>query len=570
MAYTITRNDYAAMFGPTTGDKVTLGDTTLVLEIEQDFTVYGDECVFGGGKVLRDGMGMASGIAEADALDCVITNALILDYTGIYKADVGIKNGLIAAVGKAGNPDVMASVHPDLVLGVTTEVISGEGLILTAGGIDTHFHYICPQQPVESIASGITTLLGGGTGPATGSLATTCTPNSNYLRAMMQATDTIPLNFAFTGRGSTSKPQGLTEQIFAGAAGLKMHEDWATTPAVIECCMSMCEKHDVQVTIHTDTLNESCFVEDSIAAFGGRTIHTYHSEGAGGGHAPDLMKVCGELNILPSSTSPTNPFTVNTIAEHRDMLMVCHHLDKNIPEDVAFADSRIRAETIAAEDILHDLGAISMMSSDSQAMGRAGEVITRTWQLADKMKGQRGSLAGDSGNDNNRLKRYIAKYTINPAIAHGMSHLLGSVEAGKFADLVLWKPGFFGVKPEMVIKGGMIAYAQMGDPNASIPTPQPVFMRPMFGSLGRARGASSILFVSGASVAQGSVAGYGLNKRIEPVRNCRNITKKDMKLNDALPEISVDHTTYRVIADGEELMCDPAQSLPLAQRYFLF
>jgi urease subunit alpha len=570
MAYKITRNDYAAMFGPTTGDKVTLGDTNLVLEIEQDFTVYGDECIFGGGKVLRDGMGMASGIAEADALDCVITNALVLDYTGIYKADVGIKNGLIAAVGKAGNPDVMAGVHPDLILGVTTEVISGEGLVLTAGGIDTHFHYICPQQPAESIASGITTLLGGGTGPATGSLATTCTPNSNYLRAMMQATDTIPLNFAFTGRGSTSKPQGLTEQIFAGAAGLKMHEDWATTPAVIDCCMSMCEKHDIQVTIHTDTLNESCFVEDSIAAFGGRTIHTYHSEGAGGGHAPDLMKVCGELNILPSSTSPTNPFTVNTIAEHRDMLMVCHHLDKNIPEDVAFADSRIRAETIAAEDILHDLGAISMMSSDSQAMGRAGEVITRTWQLADKMKAQRGSLAGDSGNDNNRLKRYIAKYTINPAIAHGMSHLLGSVEAGKFADLVLWKPGFFGAKPEMVIKGGMIAYAQMGDPNASIPTPQPVFMRPMFGSLGRARGASSILFVSGASIAQGSVASYGLDKRIEPVRNCRNITKKDMKLNDALPKITVDHTTYRVTADGEELMCEPAQSLPLAQRYFLF
>ena len=474
MAAKISRAAYADIFGPTTGDKIRLGDTSLILEVEKDFTVYGDECKFGAGKVLRDGMGMASGVSDADALDCVITNALVVDYTGIFKADVGIKNGMIAGVGKAGNPDVMRGVTPGMIVGVTTEVISGEGLILTAGGFDSHFHYICPQQPLTAIASGITTLLGGGTGPATGSFATTCTPNTNYLRAMLQATDSIPVNFAFTCRGSTSMTQGLPEQILAGAAGLKMHEDWGTTPSVIDTCLSVADEYDVQVTIHTDSINESCFVEDSIAAFNGRTIHTYHSEGAGGGHAPDLIRVVGEPNILPSSTSPTNPYTINTVAEHLDMLMVCHHLDPKIPEDVAFAASRIRAQTIAAEGILHDMGAISMMTSDSQAMGRAGEVITRTWQIADKMKQGRGSLKGDRNNDNNRIKRYIAKYTINPAIAHGMSHLIGSVEKGKLADLVLWRPGFFGAKPDMVIKGGIIACAQIGDPNATIPTPQPV------------------------------------------------------------------------------------------------
>jgi urease subunit alpha len=570
MAYQIKRRDYAVLFGPTTGDKVQLGDTCLTLEVEKDFTVYGDECVFGAGKVIRDGMGQTTGVDSTIALDCVITNALIVDYKGIVKADVGIKNGRIAGIGKAGNPDVMAGVDPDLIIGVNTEVIAGEGLILTAGGVDTHFHYICPPQPYSAIASGITTLVGGGTGPATGSLATTCTPNPNYLRLMMQATDSIPVNFVFTGRGNSSKPDGMREQILAGAGGLKLHEDWGTTPAAIDTCLAlaMADDHDVQVTIHTDTINESCTVEDSIAAFGGRTIHTYHSEGAGGGHAPDLMRVCGVPNILPSSTSPTNPYTVNTVAEHLDMLMVCHHLDKKIPEDVAFARSRIRAETIMAEGMMHDLGAISMMSSDSQAMGRAGEVITRTWQIADQMKRQRGKLPEDaSGNDNFRIKRYVAKYTINGAIAHGMSHLIGSVEKGKLADLVLWKPAFFGARPEIVLKSGFIAFAQVGDANASIPTPQPQFMRPMFASTGKAIGPSSVLFVSEASIANGDVKNYGLEKRIEPVRKCRGLSKADMKLNDALPEIAVNPKTYRVTADGEELVCQPAKTLPLARRY---
>jgi urease subunit alpha len=570
MAIKISRAAYADIFGPTTGDKVRLGDTSLILEVEKDFTVYGDECKFGAGKVLRDGMGMASGVSDADALDCVITNALVVDYTGIFKADIGIKNGMIAGVGKAGNPDVMRGVTSGMIVGVTTEVISGEGLILTAGGFDSHFHYICPQQPLTSIASGITTLLGGGTGPATGSFATTCTPNTNYLRAMLQATDSIPVNFAFTCRGSTSMTQGLPEQILAGAAGLKMHEDWGTTPSVIDTCLGVADEYDVQVTIHTDSINESCFVEDSIAAFKGRTIHTYHSEGAGGGHAPDLIRVVGEPNILPSSTSPTNPYTINTVAEHLDMLMVCHHLDPKIPEDVAFAASRIRAQTIAAEGILHDMGAISMMTSDSQAMGRAGEVITRTWQIADKMKHDRGSLKGDRGNDNNRIKRYIAKYTINPAIAHGMSHLIGSVEKGKLADLVLWRPGFFGARPDMVMKGGIIAWAQIGDANATIPTPQPVLSRPMFGSIGRAVGAACVTFVSGVSLEKGSVQSYDLKKKLEPVRKCRGIGKKDMKLNDALPKISVNPKTYLVTADGEELICEPSSLVPLAQRYSLF
>ncbi len=571
MAYEIKREAYAALFGPTTGDKVQLGDTSLMLEVEKDFTVYGDECVFGAGKVIRDGMGQATGVDSKIALDCVITNVLVVDYKGIVKADVGIKNGKIAGLGKAGNPDVMAGVDPDLVIGVNTEVIAGEGLIVTAGGVDTHFHYICPQQLPTSLASGITTLVGGGTGPATGSLATTCTPNPNYLRLMMQATDVVPVNFVFTGRGNSSKPDGMKEQILAGAGGLKLHEDWGTTPAAIDTCMKMADEYDVQVTIHTDTINESCSLEDSVAAFAGRTIHTYHSEGAGGGHAPDLMRVCGEPNILTSSTSPTNPYTINTMAEHLDMLMVCHHLDKNIPEDVAFAASRIRAGTIMAEGIMHDIGAISMMTSDSQAMGRGGEVITRTWQMADQMKKQRGPLPEDKpGNDNYRIKRYVAKYTINGAIAHGMSHLIGSVEKGKVADLVLWKPAFFGSRPEMVLKSGFIAWAQIGDANASIPTPQPLHMRPMFATMGKAAGASSILFVSEASITHGDVGSYGLSKRVEAVKKCRGLSKSDMKLNDALPKITVDPKTYQVTADGMPLVCEPASKLPLAQRYCLF
>lgn len=571
MPYKMKRSHYAEMFGPTTGDKLTLGDTSLVLQVEKDFTVYGDECKFGGGKVIREGMGQAAGVSQADALDCVITNALVIDHSGIFKADIGIKHGLIAGIGKAGNPDVMAGVTPNMIVGVTTEVIAGEGMILTAGGLDTHIHYICPQQAHEAIAAGLTTMIGGGTGPATGTCATTCTPSAFYLRNMLRAVDQLPLNFGFTGKGNTAMPAGLADQILGGAIGLKLHEDWGTTPAAIDCCLKMADEQDIQVTIHTDTLNESGFVEATIGAIKGRTIHTYHSEGAGGGHAPDIIRICGEANVLPSSTNPTKPYTVNTIDEHLDMLMVCHHLDPSLPEDVAFAESRIRGETIAAEDILHDLGAISMMSSDSQAMGRIGEVITRTWQTADKMKRQRGRLPGEQGNnDNLRIKRYISKYTINPAITHGISHVVGSIEVGKIADLVLWKPAFFGIKPEMVIKGGFIAWAQMGDPNASIPTPQPVFMRPMFGGFGSAPGSTSFAFVSKLCKEQGIAAGYGLSKRIEAVSNCRNITKKSMKWNDATPKITVDPETYQVVADGEILRCEPAKVLPLAQRYCLF
>jgi urease subunit alpha len=565
------RAHYADMFGPTTGDKVRLGDTSLIAEVEKDFTVYGDECKFGGGKVIREGMGQAAGVGAAGALDCVITNALVLDHTGIYKADIGIKNGLISGIGKAGNPDVMAGVTKGMIVGVTTEVIAGEGLILTAGGLDTHIHFICPQQAHEAIAAGLTTMVGGGTGPAVGTCATTCTPAPNYIREMLRAVDALPLNFGFTGKGNTAMPAGLADQIKAGVIGLKLHEDWGTTPAAIDCCLSIADKHDVQVTIHTDTLNESTFVEGTIAAFKGRTIHTYHSEGAGGGHAPDIIRICGEPNVLPSSTNPTRPYTVNTIDEHLDMLMVCHHLDPNLPEDVAFAESRIRGETIAAEDILHDMGAISMMSSDSQAMGRIGEVITRSWQTADKMKQQRGRLPEEKGdNDNVRIKRYLSKYTINPALAHGMAHVIGSIEVGKLADLVLWKPSMFGAKPEMVIKGGFIAWAQMGDPNASIPTPQPVLMRPMFGAFGRATGATSIAFVSQLAKKANVGKAYGLTKQVVAVKGCRKVGKKDLKWNNAMPKITVDPETYEVRADGELLTCEPAKVLPLAQRYNLF
>jgi len=571
MPYKISRTGYAEIFGATVGDRVQLGDTSLILEVEKDLTVYGDECKFGGGKVLRDGMGQATGVSQEDALDLVITNALIVDYDGIYKADIGVKNGCIQGIGKAGNPDVMAGVDDNMVVGVTTETIAGEGLILTAGGIDTHIHFICPQQIQEAIASGVTTMLGGGTGPATGTCATTCTPGATHIRMMLQATDDMPLNFGFLGKGNTSLPEGLQEQITAGAVGLKLHEDWGTTPASIDCCLTVAEQYDVQVAIHTDTLNESGFVEQSIAALKGRTIHTYHSEGAGGGHAPDILKVCGEANVLPSSTNPTRPFTINTIDEHLDMLMVCHHLDKNLPEDVAFAESRIRGETIAAEDILHDLGAISIMGSDSQAMGRVGEVICRTWQTACKMKQQRGSLPEDPAeNDNHRIKRYVAKYTINPALAHGMAQHIGSVTTGKLADFTLWKPAFFGVKPELVIKGGVIAWAQMGDPNASIPTPQPSYMRPMFGSFAKATGPTSIAFVSQTCLDHDVAGEYGLAKRLEAVVGCRSVTKKDMQLNDLTPDIDVDPETFQVTVDGEVITCEPAVVLPLAQRYSLF
>jgi urease subunit alpha len=571
MAHQIHRRHYADIYGPTVGDRVRLGDTGLVAEVESDAAVYGDECKFGGGKVLRDGMGQASGVTQEQALDCVITNALIVDWSGIRKADVGIKNGRIAGIGKAGNPDMMAGVTEGMVVGVTTEAIAGEGLILTAGGIDAHIHFICPQQVYEALASGITTFIGGGTGPATGTNATTCTPGARHIELMLQATDTLPMNFGFLGKGNSSRPEGLTEQITGGAIGLKLHEDWGSTPAAIDACLAVADRHDVQVAIHTDTLNESGYVDDSIAAFKGRTIHTYHTEGAGGGHAPDIIKVCGEANVLPSSTNPTRPYTVNTLDEHLDMLMVCHHLDKNIPEDVAFAESRIRGETIAAEDVLHDLGAISMMSSDSQAMGRVGEVITRTWQTAHKMRAERGRLPGERGDsDNLRIRRYIAKYTINPAITHGIGHELGSVEAGKIADLVLWKPAFFGAKPELVLKGGFIAWAQMGDANASIPTPQPLTMRPMFGAHGRATATTSLAFVSQASLDTGSVHRYGLSKALVAVRGCRSVSKRDMKLNDALPAITVDPETYLVTADGQPLRSRPAPVLPLAQRYFLF
>jgi urease subunit alpha len=569
MSFRMDRRHYADIFGPTIGDHVRLGDTDLIAHVERDDAVYGDECKFGGGKVLRDGMGQAAGINDEDALDLVITNALIIDWTGIYKADVGVKNGRIAAIGKAGNPDVMAGVSPYMIVGATTEAVAAEGLILTAGGIDAHIHYICPQQVAEGLASGVTTFIGGGT--ATGTKATTCTPGSWHLARMLQATDHLPMNFGFLGKGNSSMPEGLDEQIRAGAIGLKLHEDWGTTPAAIDCCLTVADRHDVQVAIHTDTLNESGYVDDSIAAFKGRAIHTYHSEGAGGGHAPDILRVCGEPNVLPSSTNPTRPFTINTLDEHLDMLMVCHHLDKNIPEDVAFAESRIRGETIAAEDILHDLGAISMMSSDSQAMGRVGEVIVRTWQTAHKMRQQRGRLTGERGaSDNLRIRRYIAKYTINPAIVHGVAREIGSVEAGKLADLVLWHPAFFGVKPELVIKGGFIAWSQMGDANASIPTPQPVVMRPMFGAHGQAVAATSLVFVSQAALDDQRVQQYGLQKRPVAVRGCRTVTKRDMKLNDTTPRIHVDPETYIVTADGEELRCNPATVLPLAQRYFLF
>ena len=570
MAFRMDRRAYADMFGPTVGDKVRLADTELFIEVEEDRTVYGDESKFGGGKVIRDGMGQSpTETREVGALDLLITNALILDHWGVVKADVGIKDGKIAGIGKSGNPHLMEGV--DMTIGAATEVLAGEGMILTAGGIDTHIHFICPQQIDEALSSGVTTMFGGGTGPATGTNATTCTPGAWNIARMLQASEAYPMNLGFLGKGNASRPEPLVEQIRAGAVGLKLHEDWGTTPAAIDCCLGVAEDMDVQVCIHTDTLNESGFVETSIAAFKGRTIHTYHTEGAGGGHAPDIIRVCGEAGVLPSSTNPTRPFTVNTVDEHLDMLMVCHHLDSKIPEDVAFAESRIRAETIAAEDILHDMGAFSMMGSDSQAMGRVGEVVIRTWQTADKMKRQRGALAEETGaNDNYRAKRYVAKYTINPAIAHGISDYVGSIEVGKMADLVLWKPAFFGVKPEAVVKGGFIAHAAMGDPNASIPTPQPVLGRPMFGSMGRAIGPTSYAFVSQAAAEDRLGEALGLTKIVAPVSNCRGIGKKDMRLNDALPDIEVDPETYVVKADGETLTCEPAEVLPMAQRYFLF
>ena len=570
MAFRMDRRAYADMFGPTVGDKVRLADTELFIEVEEDRTVYGDESKFGGGKVIRDGMGQSpTETRREDAIDLLITNALILDYWGVVKADIGIKDGKIVGIGKSGNPHLMEGV--DMTIGAATEVLAGEGMILTAGGIDTHIHFICPQQIDEALSSGVTTMFGGGTGPATGTNATTCTPGAWNIARMLQAAEAYPMNLGFLGKGNASRPAPLVEQIRAGAVGLKLHEDWGTTPAAIDCCLGVADEMDVQVCIHTDTLNESGFVETSIAAFKGRTIHTYHTEGAGGGHAPDIIRVCGEASVLPSSTNPTRPFTVNTVDEHLDMLMVCHHLDSKIPEDVAFAESRIRAETIAAEDILHDMGAFSMMGSDSQAMGRVGEVVIRTWQTADKMKRQRGPLAEESGvNDNYRAKRYVAKYTINPAIAHGISDYVGSVEVGKMADLVLWKPAFFGVKPEVVVKGGFIAHAAMGDPNASIPTPQPVLGRPMFGSMGRAVGPTSYAFVSGAAAEERLGDALGLTKIVAPVSNCRSIGKKDMRLNDALPAIEVDPETYVVKADGETLTCEPAEVLPMAQRYFLF
>ena len=555
------------MFGPTTGDRVRLADTELWIEVEKDFTVYGEEVKFGGGKVIRDGMGQGQR-ASAEVADTVITNALIVDHWGIVKADIGIKGGRIWKVGKAGNPDIQPGVT--IALGAGTEVIAGEGSIVTAGGIDSHIHFICPQQIEEALMSGITTMLGGGTGPATGTNATTCTPGPWHIHAMLSAAEAFPMNLGFLGKGNASRPGPLREQVEAGAIGLKLHEDWGTTPAAIDCCLSVADEMDVQVAIHTDTLNESGFVEASIAAFKGRAIHTYHTEGAGGGHAPDIIKVAALGNVLPSSTNPTRPYTVNTIAEHLDMLMVCHHLDPAIQEDVAFAESRIRKETIAAEDILHDLGAFSMMSSDSQAMGRVGEVIIRTWQTAHKMKVQRGHLGpGTDPNDNFRVKRYIAKYTINPAITHGISHAVGSIEAGKIADLVLWKPAFFGVKPSLIIKGGMIAAAAMGDPNASIPTPQPVHYRPMFGAYGGAL-ATSVTFVSQAALENAALHGLRLARPLEAVRGTRRIGKKDMVHNAAQPKIEVDPETYEVRADGELLACEPAQSLPMAQRYFLF
>ena len=564
----ISRQAYAEMFGPTVGDRVRLADTELWLEVEKDFTVYGDEVKFGGGKVIRDGMGQSQR-PSAETPDLVITNAIVLDYWGIVKADVAIKDGRIQALGKAGNPDVQQGVT--IVVGPGTEVLAGEGSILTAGGIDSHIHFICPQQIEEALASGVTTMIGGGTGPNTGTNATTCTPGPWNMHRMLEALDGFPMNFGLLGKGNASQPEALREQVAAGAVGLKLHEDWGTTPASIDTCLSVADEMDVQVAIHTDTLNESGFVESTLAAIGDRVIHTYHTEGAGGGHAPDIIKAAGVANVLPSSTNPTRPYTVNTVDEHLDMLMVCHHLSPSIAEDVAFAESRIRRETIAAEDILHDLGAFSMIASDSQAMGRVGEVITRTWQTAHKMKVQRGSLKEDSSySDNFRLKRYIAKYTINPAITHGMAHEIGSIEAGKLADLVLWKPAFFGVKPSVILKGGMIAMAPMGDPNASIPTPQPVHYRSMFGSYGKASNNTSMLFVSQAASEAGVAAELGLQSLIGVAKQCRTISKADMKLNDWQPNIEVDSQTYQVRADGELLICEPADVLPMAQRYFLF
>ncbi len=565
---TMSRQAYAEMFGPTVGDRVRLGDTALLVEVERDYTVYGEEVKFGGGKVIRDGMGQSQRSA-AEVVDTVITNALVLDYQGIFKADIGIKNGRIAGIGKAGNPDIQPEVT--IVIGPGTEAIAGEGMVLTAGGIDAHIHFICPQQVEEALMSGVTTMLGGGTGPATGTNATTCTPGPWHIQRMLQAADGLPMNLGFLGKGNASVPAPLREQIEAGAMGLKLHEDWGTTPASIDNCLSVAEEHDVQVAIHTDTLNESGFVEDTLAAFKDRTIHTYHTEGAGGGHAPDIIKACGAANVLPSSTNPTRPYTVNTVDEHLDMLMVCHHLDPNIAEDVAFAESRIRRETIAAEDILHDLGAFSMIASDSQAMGRVGEVITRTWQTAHKMKLQRGALREDSeAHDNFRARRYIAKYTINPALTHGIAHQVGSVEIGKLADLVLWKPGFFGAKPSLIIKGGMIVAAPMGDPNASIPTPQPVHYRTMFGAFGGAQAATSLTFVSQAAQSDGIAERLGLRKRTVAVEGTRNLRKSDMALNGYQPVMEVDPQTYRVRADGELLVCEPLAEVPLAQRYFLF
>ena len=569
MPYRMSRAAYADMFGPTTGDRMRLADTNLVIEIESDFTILGEEVKFGGGKVIRDGMGQSQVTNAAGAADTVITNAVVLDYTGIYKADVALKHGRIAAIGKAGNPDIQPGVT--IVVGPGTEVIAGEGRILTAGGIDAHIHYICPQQVDDALASGVTTFIGGGTGPATGTNATTCTPGPWHIERMLLAAEGLPINLAFSGKGNASDPAALVEMIEAGAAALKLHEDWGTTPAAIDCCLSVADAMDVQVMIHTDTLNESGFVEDTIAAFKGRTIHAFHTEGAGGGHAPDILKLAGFANVIPSSTNPTMPFTVNTIDEHLDMLMVCHHLNPDIPEDLAFAESRIRKETIAAEDILHDIGALSILSSDSQAMGRVGEVVTRTWQTAHKMKAQRGPLPEEAGeNDNFRVRRYVAKYTINPAIAQGMAAEIGSVEVGKLADLVLWSSAFFGAKPDLVLKGGMIVTAMMGDPNASIPTPQPVHHRPMFGSYGKAMAASCISFVSRAAYENGVREKLGLARTVLPVTGVRGIGKADMKLNDALPVIEVDPETYEVRADGELLTCEPAAVLPLAQRYFLY
>ena len=566
----ISRSAYADMFGPTVGDRVRLADTELFIEVEEDRTVYGEEVKFGGGKVIRDGMGQAQTTRADGAVDTVITNATILDHWGIVKADVGLKDGRIVGIGKAGNPDTQPAV--DIVVGPGTEAIAGEGKILTAGGFDAHIHFICPQQVEEALMSGVTTMLGGGTGPATGTNATTCTPGAWHIGRMIQAADGLPMNLAFAGKGNASLPDALVEQIRGGACALKLHEDWGTTPAAIDCCLDVADEYDVQVMIHTDTLNESGFVENTVAAFKDRTIHAYHTEGAGGGHAPDIIKVCGLPNVLPSSTNPTRPFTVNTIDEHLDMLMVCHHLDPRIPEDVAFAESRIRKETIAAEDILHDLGAFSIIASDSQAMGRVGEVLIRTWQTGDKMKRQRGRLPEETGdNDNFRAKRYVAKYTINPAIAHGIDHEIGSVEVGKRADLVLWNPAFFGVKPDLVLLGGTIAAAPMGDPNASIPTPQPVHFRPMFGAFGGARAASSVTFVSGAALEDGLSTRLGVHKELLAVRNTRGgIGKASMIHNSATPDIEVDPETYEVRADGELLTCEPASVLPMAQRYFLF